>query len=521
MSRILIKILIFFLLPEVLLAQLPSYDLEWSTNYRYRDVFTSKVVDLDSNFFYTLGFKSGLLITNKWYLAKYNRKKSKQIWQLEVERIIYQGIPTDLLSAHIVNGHFYLFLEAYNPRDDKKHLLLQVFDKNGDSKELKLVESVDSKRRNHGNFRIQFSEDRTNFLIFSSPAFGVRQPERFAISVYGVDLQLKWSKDIQLDVLDRYMNINKIDLSNSGEVYLIAKKTIPKRSLSDKWNWGMPNSEYIIYKVVGQTDELKKINLGLNNVFVTNMGLELDFSDNLVAIGGFYSERGYRNSSIKGMFYVTLDQTTNKNYSKEIVPFRSEFIDGFRMLGRSRGGREIREDFVFRHFLHRSDGGAYIIAEDYEMEVRTQQTRNGTITNYYYYYNDIIAFGVSPLGEIEWSGHIPKRQYSKNDGGHASGYLPLVDGKQLHILFNDHPSNMKRFGDRRPISVRNFRRSNFVAVSINEDSEMHYNVLYSNAKEAVMTLPKRSSSNESLQKDAVLFSARNSKIQFGSFLHHK
>ena len=51
------------------------------------------------------------------------------------------------------------------------------------------------------------------------------------------------------------------------------------------------------------------------------MGLELDFSDNLVAIGGFYSERGYLNSSIKGMFYVTLDQTTNKNYSKEIVPF--------------------------------------------------------------------------------------------------------------------------------------------------------------------------------------------------------
>ena len=80
---------------------------------------------------------------------------------------------------------------------------------------------------------------------------------------------------------------------------------------------------------------------------------------------------------------------------------------------------------------------------------------------------------------------------------------------------------MKRFGDRRPQVARNFRRSNFVAVSINEDSEMHYNVLYSNSKEGVMTLPKRSSSNESLQKDAVLFSVRNSKIQFGSLLHHK
>ena len=522
MSRILIKILIFLLFPGVLSAQLPSYDLEWSANYRYRDVFTSNVVDLDSNFFYTQGSKSGLLITNQWYLAKYDRKKSKQIWQIEVERIMYQGIPTDLLSVHIVNGQFYLFLEAYNRRDDKKYLLLQVFDENGNPKELKLVESVDSRRRNHGNFRIQFSEDRTNFMIFSSPTNSVRQPERFAISVYGADLQLNWSKDIQLDILDRYVNINDVDLSNSGEVYLIAEKIIPRRSLGDTWNWGMPNSEYLIYKVIGQTDDLKEIDLGLNNVFVTNMGLELDFSDNLVAIGGFYSERGYLNSSIKGMFYVTLDQTSNENHSKEIVPFRTEFIDGFRMLGRSRRGKEIREDFVFRHFLHRSDGGAYIIAEDYEMEVRTVvQNNNNTVTNYYYYYNDIIAFGVSPLGEIEWSGHIPKRQYSKNDGGHASGYLPLVDGKQLYILFNDHPSNVKRFGDRRPQVARNFRRSNFVAVSINEDSEMHYNVLYSNSKEGVMTLPKRSSSNESLQKDAVLFSVRNSKIQFGSLLHHK
>ena len=543
MFRILIKIFIFFIFPEILVAQLPSYELKWGSNFRYRDVYAREVVDIDSEFFYTQGRRTGLLITNKWYLAKYDRKKSEQLWQVEMDRIIYQGIPTDLLSVHIVNGEFYLFLEAFSKRDDKKYLLLQRLDKEGDPKELKLVESVNSKRRRNGDFRIEFSEDRSNFLIFSSPTFNSREPERFAISVYDIDLGLKWSKDIQLDILDKYFKVNKVDLTNNGDVYLVGEKIrqsslgldqmigigsrIAKRygakidSINNQRSklWGTPNSEYLVYKIVGENDLLNQIDLDLNDVFITNMGLELDFSNNLVAIGGFYSERGYVNSSLKGMFYLTIDQVTNKNFSKQLIPFKTEFIDGFRMLGRSRRGTEIREDFVFRHFLHRADGGAYILAEDYEVEVRTQQTKNGTITNYYYYYNDIIAFAVSPAGEIEWSGHIPKRQYSKNDGGQSSGYLPLVDGKQLHVLFNDNSSNEKRFGERRPSVTRNFKRSNFVAVTISEDSEMHYNVLFNNAKERVYTLPKRSSTNESLQGDAVLFSLKNGKIQFGSFLH--
>lgn len=519
MFRIFLKIFFFLFLPEVLLAQLNPYDLKWGTNYRYRDVFTTKVIDLDSNFFYTQGVRSGLFTSNKWYLAKYDRRESKQIWQVEMDRILFKGLPTNLVSVNIVDGEFYLFLESFNRRDDKKYLLLQILDQEGDPKDLKVIESLDSKRRNHGNFEIKFSQNRNNFMIFSSPRFSLREPEKFAISIYDRDLNLNWSKDIQLDVLDRYFRIQDIDLTNKGEVYLIGQKTMTSRVQNNFWS--SPYSDFLIYKIIGENDNLLEIDLNLNTIFITNLGLELDFSDNIAAIGGFYSEREYRNSSIKGMFYLTIDQSANNKISSEIVPFKKDFIDGFRFLARSRRGNEIREDFVFRHFLHREDGGAYIIAEDYEMEIRTVQSRNTTITNYYYYYNDIIAVGISPLGKIEWSGHIPKRQFSKNDGGFASSYLPLVDGQQLHILFNDHSSNSKRFGDRRPLSTRNFRSSNLVCVSINENSEMHYNILFNNRKERVLTLPKKSASNVQLQRDAVLFSSLNSRIKFGSFLHQK
>ena len=50
---------------------------------------------------------------------------------------------------------------------------------------------------------------------------------------------------------------------------------------------------------------------------------------------------------------------------------------------------------------------------------------------------------------------------------------------------------------------------------------MHYNILFNNRKERVLTLPKKSASNVQLQRDAVLFSSLNSRIKFGSFLHQK
>ncbi len=92
----------------------------------------------------------------------------------------------------------------------------------------------------------------------------------------------------------------------------------------------------------------------------------------------------------------------------------------------------------------------------------------------------------------------------------------MVDGNQLHLIFNDHKGNAKRFGRRIPNIMRNPVSSNVVAVTITPEAEMTYNVLYNNAKTKVLTLPRRSASSEFVPGDAVFFSYRKNKIQFGS-----
>jgi hypothetical protein len=55
-----------------------------------------------------------------------------------------------------------------------------------------------------------------------------------------------------------------------------------------------------------------------------------------------------------------------------------------------------------------------------------------------------------------------------------------------------------------------------VAVTITPEAEMLYTVLYNNSKDRVQTLPRRSTSSELVQGEAVFYSYRKNKVQFGS-----
>jgi len=97
--------------------------------------------------------------------------------------------------------------------------------------------------------------------------------------------------------------------------------------------------------------------------------------------------------------------------------------------------------------VHRDDGGALFIGEQYYMYVTTSTFRdaNGrtsTTYTYHYVYNDIIVVNIDPTGEIEWLSKIPKRQHSANDNGQYSSYALQVKGENIYFIFNDSGQNL-------------------------------------------------------------------------------
>ena len=132
-------------------------------------------------------------------------------------------------------------------------------------------------------------------------------------------------------------------------------------------------------------------------------------------------------------------------------------------------------------------------------------------TTNHYHYDELLTISVSPEGEIEWVGMIPKMQRTTNDGGFHSGYLPIVDGNSLHVMFNDHPRNAKRFAERKSRNTNNVRRSNLVMVSISPEAQMDYVVMHKNGKERLGPILRLSVASEHVQGDAVILSRTRCK----------
>ena len=155
----------------------------------------------------------------------------------------------------------------------------------------------------------------------------------------------------------------------------------------------------------GEKNEIIEFDLGLQNVRVHSLGIECNITDDEMAISGFY---GRRNSwDMDGALYLAFDQIAGEVVHSNLNPFSTEFVAQFSRL-RAKRGRGIRKNFVFRQFVSRPDGGAYVVAEDYELIVRTVQTGRGTTTtNYYYYYRDIIVLS-GEEGDVDWCAHVPK-----------------------------------------------------------------------------------------------------------------
>ena len=326
-------------------------------------------------------------------------------------------------------------------------------------------------------------------------------------------MQEDWNADIELNYRDRNFNIIDFDLTNSGDVFILSV-------FDDNPNFTTQTGKDLEYKLMrigaGDENQITEFDLGLKNIAVHSLGIECDLKDNQMAISGFYGKRNFYD--MDGALYLSVDQSKGEVVTTNLNPFTQEFVAQFNRF-RARRGRGIRRNFVFRQFVPRPDGGAYVIAEDYEVRIQTVQTSRGTTTtNYYYYYNDIIVLSIDKEGVVDWYAHVPKRQSSMNDGGYYLGYTFLVNESGLHFIFNDHRKNAKRWGKKTLRAITNAKNGNLVMVSLSHDAQMVYTVLNRNKRQKFRVSPRSSRQANDGYDGAVLLSLRGPVSDSGTFI---
>ncbi|MEY2962968.1 MAG: hypothetical protein RL754_229 [Bacteroidota bacterium] len=504
---------IVFLFTTLVFGQGSFPVLEWSPEYNQRDAKFDRILDAGTAHFYTARSPQfGLFGTSRdHYYAMYDRAHLSEEWLVKVPSWEWNGNRVEPRENLMANDVQYLFFESYDRQSDTKSLLCRTLDSNASMSEPKLVEQLDSRRRRQGDFSVQLSKDRSKIAVFTNPPFKRNGSEQFYIRIFDLELNELWNAAVELEYEDQQVVINGFEVSNDGDVYILCNyDENPNRIQLSR-----ERREFFVLKVEGGAEnEITKFELGLRNIRIQNIGMECDLKDGQMAVSGFYSKQNFYD--MDGAFYILFDQEKGAVLHSNLNPFSADFVAQFNRF-RAKRGQGIRRNFVFRQFLSRPDGGSYIVAEDYEVVVRTVQTSRGTtVTNYYYYYNDIVVLSISKDGDIDWYAHIPKKQVSMNDGGYYLGYALLQNEDGLHFIYNDHKKNQKRWGQKTLRTLTNVKNSNLALVTLTHDAEMHYRIVNKNSRRKFRVSPRRSSVSNDGKDGAVLLSLRGTKLRFGN-----
>ena len=486
--------------------------LEWSPEYSIRDAKFDRILSASKAGFFTYRPATISLLSGARdeYFAYYKRYDLSEEWLLKNPRWEWNGKRVSFSKSLLIEGVQFLFYESFDRQSGTRNLLVRTLDTLANLSEPVLIETLDSRRRSQGDFTIRASRDRTKFAVFTNPPFERKSNENFYVRVYDAQLSELWNADVELSYRDRNFHIGAFDLTNSGEVFMLCVY-----DYNPNFNAPMGKDlEYKLMRIAGaDKSQISEYDLGLRDVAVHTIGLECDLDDNQMAISGFYGRRNF--IDMDGALYLSVDQTSGEVLSSNLNAFTSEFVGQFNRY-RAKRGKGIRKNFVFRDFVPRPDGGAYIVAEDYEVRVVTTQNGRTTTTNYYYYYNDIIVLSISKEGNVDWYAHVPKRQTSVNDGGYYLGYKFLVNEDGLHFVYNDNRKNAKRWNVKPLKGVTNAKNGNLVMVSLSHDATMDYTVLNRNTRQKFRVSPKFSVEANNGANGAILLSLRGARIRFGN-----
>lgn len=506
-GRMLAALLIFF--SSFVLAQGSFPILEWSPEYNVRNAKFDRLLQVGDKGFYTYRPSSLSLIAGNRdeFFAYYDRYDLSEQWLMKNPRWEWNDRRVDFKTSLIIGDLQYLFYESYDKVQDTRYLLCRTLDETANLSEPKVLEVLDSRSRFRGEFDVQLSKDRSKIAIFTNPPYDRKSAENFYVRVFNPALEELWNADVESVYQDRNFGIMDFEVTNDGDVFIL--------SYFDRSpNITFTNNRDLDYKLMkvgsGEQNEIVEFDLGLQNVRVHSLGIECDLTDGEMAISGFY---GRRNSwDMDGALYLSFDQRKGEVMHSNLNPFSTEFVAQFSKILAKRG-KGIRKNFVFRQFVARPDGGAYVVAEDYELIVRTTNTGRGTtVTNYYYYYRDIIVLSINKEGDVDWYAHIPKNQNSMNDGGYYLGYTFLMNDDGLHFVYNDHRSNAKRWGKKRLKPIRNAKSGNLVMVSLGHDASLTYRVLNKNQRQKFRVARLANDGKDG----AILLSLRGTKIRFGN-----
>jgi hypothetical protein len=387
--------------------------------------------------------------TKHIYLAKYTGNLSQSY---EKELII--PAPPEAENSKFkyedliyIKGHIYLMTSYKNKADKADYLLAYSIKPDGIvERDMHKMDKIDMSKSHviiapygiglkkdinmaeSDEFGIVLSHDSSKILIKHGENFNKGDNVSLFFKVVDPDLNVLWSKSVQLPFKNGDFELSDFDVDNEGNVVFQGKK-----NLKGSEKTGKATTDYRLYTYYWKEDKIKEYTFDLGDKVVNDMYFTFDSSNNIMA-GGFYSNRN-NSDKTDGYFYSFIDRKSETVTSKTVKDFQADFAQKYK-FATSKG--ELN-NFQLEKIYSCPNGNLDLVAE--QSWDNTVCDKNGCTTRYYS--NDILVFCIKPDGNLNWVCDVPKKQRFF-DIPHYEGFLYIHSNNNLYFIYNDNPENLNQ-----------------------------------------------------------------------------
>jgi hypothetical protein len=340
-------------------------------------------------------------------------------------------VDAELVEKFLLGNQIFSFFSIDDSKTKEKQLLMKVFPADGKSEGI-LYQISDKKNvsRRFQGFQVFVSADSASFVIYENiPGDKKNNENNLEFTIVNTKGEILDRDIITLDnYKDRRFELISVHYSPKQNKLMLLARVYNKE---DK----MTVARVFIKKIGGKLNEFdlepeKKKRLG---------SVRASLNDETGIATCFGYQRG--SSGIESMVYFDLDIQTENITRQFTLKLENELMNQINGTKEGKNAKGVSE-IVIRSVFRDKSGTIVIIGEQhYVVQVCTTNQNGVTTCRYNYYFNNIIATGISN-GKIDWVSVVPKRQMSVNFIHPALSIKSFHDKDYVYILYNDNIRNM-------------------------------------------------------------------------------
>lgn len=315
-----------------------------------------------------------------------------------------------------------------------------------------------------------------------------KNKDKYTFAVFGKNLEMKWSREVKMPHVEANMKvIGHRVLNNKVFTFCYVRKS----GKGDDYDHlsvleiGEGSDKVIEHKV----ETPRGI---LSDVILSNYSE----GDNIVFTGLLKKSKG--STSSVGYFVGVFDpenpggtEFRTFQFSEQLITANESERAKRKMDKAVKKGKDPGMPFLRMENIHRrSDGGYYIVMEQFYFYVQQVKTGPVTIYIYHYFFMDALVASVSETGQEEWIRKISKNQYFINST-FLGGVNTFLIGDELQMFFNDHSKNKGNDEDAVPVTYTVTRDGLLVCAKITPDGKVTRHVVTDLKDEQKVISPSR------------------------------